>query len=80
MPKPDKTNINRWNFTEFKLGSEGEKIADLANLPKELANFVDEKNIPENILILRNQTKAYAQISEELTNKGVIFTYIITAL
>ncbi len=80
MPKPDKTNINRWNFTEFKLGSEGEKIADLATLPEELASFVDEKNIPENIIILRNQTKAYAQISEELTNKGVIFTDIFTAL
>jgi len=80
MPKPDKTNINRWNFTEFKLGSEGEKFENINSLPKELADFVDQKNVPENILILRNQSTAYAQISEELTNKGVIFTDIFTAL
>lgn len=80
MPKPDKTNINRWNFTEFKLGSEGEKISDLQNLPEELANFVDEKNVPENIIILRNQSTAFAQVSEELSSKGVIFTDIFTAL
>lgn len=80
MPQPDKTNINRWNFTEFKLGSVGEVIEDLTQLPEELTSFVDGENIPENILILRNQTTAYAQVSEELTKQGVIFTDIFTAL
>lgn len=80
MPQPDKTNINRWNFTEFKLGSVGEVIEDLTQLPEELSSFVDGENIPENILILRNQTTAYAQVSEELTKQGVIFTDIFTAL
>lgn len=80
MPQPDKTNINRWNFTEFKLGSVGEVIEDLTQLPEEITSFVDGENIPENILILRNQTTAYAQVSEELTKQGVIFTDIFTAL
>ena len=80
MPEPDKTNINRWNFTEFKLGSEGEKIDDIKNLPNELTDFVDQDNVPDNLLILRNQSIAYSKVSEELTNKGVIFTDIFTAL
>src|SRR5699024_5699726 len=78
--KEDKTNINRWNFTEFKLGSEGEKIDDIKNLPNELTDFVDQDNVPDNLLILRNQSIAYSKVSEELTNKGVIFTDIFTAL
>src|SRR5699024_12643767 len=75
-----KTNINRWNFTEFKLGSEGEKIDDIKNLPNELTDFVDQDNVPDNLLILRNQSIAYSKVSEELTNKGVIFNDIFTAL
>src|SRR5699024_11088992 len=39
-----------------------------------------KENQPENIIILRNQTVAYAAISEELKAKGVIFTDLKTAL
>lgn len=80
LPKPDKTNITRWNFTQFKHGAKGEAISDLKNVPKELKDFIDEENIPENIVILRNQSVAYAALSDDLKNKGVIFTDIFTAL
>ena len=80
LPKPDKTNINRWNFTQFKHTADGEKIADLNNLPEKLQEFVDKENVPENIVILRNQTVAFAALNEELKEKGVIFTDIFTAL
>lgn len=80
MPKPDKTNINRWNFTEFSLEGSGEAIESLNDLPEILNDFVDHKARPENILILRNQSVAFAQMNEELKAKGVIFTDIFTAL
>ncbi|MEI3611609.1 Fe-S cluster assembly protein SufD [Pseudogracilibacillus sp. SO30301A] len=80
LPKPDKTNITRWNFTQFKHGAEGEKISDLKNVPEQLKDFIDEKNTPKNIVILRNQSVAYAALDEELKDKGVIFTDIFTAL
>ncbi|MEI3605498.1 Fe-S cluster assembly protein SufD [Pseudogracilibacillus sp. SE30717A] len=80
LPKPDKTNITRWNFTQFKHGAKGEAISDLKNVPEELKDFIDEENIPENIVILRNQSVAYAALSDDLKNKGVIFTDIFTAL
>ncbi len=80
LPKPDKTNITRWNFTQFKHGAKGEAISDLKNVPEDLKDFIDEDNIPENIVILRNQSVAYASLSKDLKDKGVIFTDIFTAI
>lgn len=80
LPKPDKTNITRWNFTQFKHSSKGEKISDLKNIPEQLKDFIDENNTPKNIVILRNQSVAYAALDDDLKGKGVIFTDIFTAL
>lgn len=80
LPKPDKTNINRWNFTEFKHTAEGEIISSLQEIPEQLKDFVDQKNVSENLIIIRNQTVAFSTISDELKNKGVIFTDIFTAI
>src|SRR5690625_2451718 len=80
LPEPDKTNIRRWNFTNFKHTAEGETITDLTKAPKELQDFIDPNNLPENIVILRNQSVAYSAISNDLKEKGVIFTDIFTAM
>lgn len=80
MPKPDKTNINRWNFTTFNLDAEGETINSLDELPEALEDFIDKENKPENIVILRNQSVAYSKVSDQLAEKGVIFTDIFTAM
>lgn len=80
MPEPDKTNITRWNFTRFKHTAEGETISSLNHLPDEIQDLFDQDNIPENIIILRNQTVAFSAISKDLQDKGVIFTDIFTAL
>src|SRR5690625_1785155 len=80
LPKPDKTNINRWNFMKFKHRAKGETIASLKDVPAELKDFIDEENAPENIVILRNETVAFNALSDELKEKGVIFTDIFTAL
>ncbi|RDW20936.1 Fe-S cluster assembly protein SufD [Oceanobacillus chungangensis] len=81
MPKPDKTKITRWNFSNFKHEyTKGEAITSIEDLPKEIQDYFDEKNIPENLLIQRNHSVAFATLSEELKEKGVIFTDIFTAL
>lgn len=80
LPKPDKTNINRWNFTQFKHTAEGDVISSLAELPAQLDVFVDKEKVSENLIIIRNQTIAYASISESLKEQGVIFTDIFTAM
>lgn len=78
LPKPDKTKINRWNFTNFKHGVEGEKIDSLENAPAALQDFIDVGN--QNIIIQRNQTVAYTSLNKKLQDQGVIFTDIFTAL
>ncbi|MUV39164.1 FeS cluster assembly protein SufD [Lentibacillus sp. JNUCC-1] len=82
LPKPDKTNITRWNFTRFKHTAEKEaaEITSLQELPETLQDFIDQENITENLLIQRDQTVAYVNVSQELKDKGVIFTDIFTAL
>src|SRR5690625_4028030 len=80
MPEPDKTNISRWNFSKFKHKANGEVISTLNHLPEDIQDFFDVEQMPENIIILRNQTVAYSAISKELQEKGVIFTDIFTAM
>src|SRR5690625_319221 len=48
MPEPDKTNINRWNFTKFKHTAEAEEISSLTDLPEEIQDLFDKDNLPEN--------------------------------
>ncbi|WP_100012950.1 Fe-S cluster assembly protein SufD [Lentibacillus sediminis] len=80
MPKPDKTKINRWNFTEFNHELvEGERISSIEDLPADMQVYFDKENIPENLLIQRDHSVAYATLSASLQEKGVIFTDIFTA-
>ncbi|WP_269411883.1 Fe-S cluster assembly protein SufD [Lentibacillus daqui] len=80
MPKPDKTKIGKWNFSQFKHTAQGERISSLGELPAEIQEFLDQENKPENLIIQRNHTIAYASLTDELKEKGVIFTDIFTAL
>ncbi|MEW9675966.1 Fe-S cluster assembly protein SufD [Lentibacillus sp. L22] len=80
MPKPDKTKIGKWNFSQFKHTAQGERISSLGELPAEIQEFLDRENKPENLIIQRNHTIAYASLTDELKEKGVIFTDIFTAL
>lgn len=79
LPKPDKTRINRWNFTEFPIHAvESSVYETLDELPEEIKVLIDEKQA-ENLYVQHNNTPAYFSLSEELTEKGVIFTDIFTA-
>lgn len=80
LPEPDKTRVTRWNFTHFKHVAEGEKISSLTDLPEALEEYIDKDNIPENVIIQHNNTVAFSQLSNDLKEKGVIFTDIFTAL
>lgn len=80
MPTPDKTNITKWNFTAFPthtVNSEG--FSSLEQLPEEVKALIDIEG-QENLYIQRNNTPAFAKVSEQLTAKGVIFTDILTAV
>lgn len=82
MPKPDKTNITKWNFTNFKHQSEAEEsaIESLDQLPSDIKVFVDTEKEDQNFVLLRNQVAVYETLDPTLVEQGVIFTDIFTAL
>src|SRR5690625_4433211 len=74
MPEPDKTRIKNWNFTDFNHEfKEGEAVSSIKDIPEELRDFFDENQAPENLIIQRNHSVAYAALSDDLKQKGVIF-------
>ena len=80
MPKPDRTNITKWNFIDFPVHTvESDVYASLDELPEEVKVLIDTEG-QENLYIQRNNTPAFLKVSEELTSKGVIFTDIQTAI
>jgi len=80
MPRPDKTKIDKWNFTKFNQHMvKSDVYASLADLPEEVKALVDLDSANKNLYIQRNQTPAFLTLSEDLKSKGVIFTDIFTA-
>ncbi|WP_174728408.1 Fe-S cluster assembly protein SufD [Mesobacillus harenae] len=80
LPRPDKTKINNWNFTQFdKLIVKSEAFASLNELPEQVKALVDMENNDKNIYVQRNNKPAYLSLSKESQEKGVIFTDIYTA-
>lgn len=79
MPTPDKTNIKKWNFTQFPTHSvESTTYDSLKDLLGEAKGLVDAEK-QENIYVQHNNTPAYVSLSEELTARGVVLTDIFTA-
>ncbi|WP_170008075.1 Fe-S cluster assembly protein SufD [Bacillus fonticola] len=79
LPRPDKTKIDKWDFTNFRSHTvTSAPYETLEDLPEEVKGLVDVEN-QKNIFVQRNSTPAYSTLSEDLRAKGVIFTDILTA-
>lgn len=79
MPRPDKTKITNWNFTEFPSHTvESSIFAGLEELPTEAKALIDDEQ-QQNIYVQHNNTPAYLSLSEDLKSQGVILTDIFTA-
>lgn len=79
LPKPDKTNISKWNFTAFdKHASQASTISSVDELPEVVKALIDTEAV-KNLYVQRDQTAAYSTLTEELKSQGVIFTDIQTA-
>jgi Fe-S cluster assembly protein SufD len=81
MPRPDKTKIDKWNFTQFDSTIvKSEAFSSLAELPEEVKALIGDESTAKNLYIQRNHTPAYISLTEELKGQGVIFTDIFTAI
>jgi len=79
MPTPDKTKIDKWNFTNFPVHAvESGTFATLNELPEEVKALVNVEE-QKNIYVQRNNTPAFLSLSEDLKAQGVILTDIFTA-
>jgi Fe-S cluster assembly protein SufD len=80
MPKPDKTKIDKWNFTQFeKHLVKSDDFASLDELPADVKALVDTEAAEQNLYIQRNNRPSYLSVTQELKDKGVIFVDIFTA-
>ncbi|WP_066371248.1 Fe-S cluster assembly protein SufD [Neobacillus fumarioli] len=81
MPKPDKTKIDKWNFTQFQQHTvKSAPYSSLAELPEAIKALVETDAKNQTLYIQRNQTPAFLSVSEDLKAKGVIFTDLFTAV
>ncbi|WP_026694585.1 Fe-S cluster assembly protein SufD [Peribacillus kribbensis] len=80
MPRPDKTKIDKWNFTQFSAHTvQSQAFSSIEELPEDIKALIDTEAGNKNLYVQRNQTPAFSVLSEELKSQGVIFTDIFTA-
>lgn len=81
LPRPDKTKIDKWNFTQFeKHIVKSDDFTSLNDLPEEVRTLVDIEASNQNLYIQRNNRPSILSVSKELQEKGVIFVDIFTAI
>ncbi|MET3683686.1 Fe-S cluster assembly protein SufD [Alkalibacillus flavidus] len=80
MPNPEKTRIKNWNFTDFEHDVAGSDIQSFDELPEKIRVLLGENVEDRNLIVVRNNDVAYAQLSDDLKAKGVIFEDIFTAM
>ncbi|MGG3451636.1 Fe-S cluster assembly protein SufD [Domibacillus aminovorans] len=81
LPKPDKTKIDKWNFTQFGIHNvNSTPYASIADLPEKAKVVVGEDNTVQNVYVQRNGVPSILNISAELKEAGVIFTDFETAV
>ena len=80
MPRPDKTKIDKWNFTSFKEHSvTSEKLNSLNDLHEDVKGLIDVESTNKNLYVQVNNSAAFTSLSDDLKAKGVILTDIHTA-
>lgn len=80
LPKPDKTKIDKWNFTEFGAHNvQSPAYTAVSQMPEAVQAVIGEENDSQNIYVQRNNTPSILTISQELKEAGVIFTDFATA-
>ncbi|MCL6586253.1 MAG: Fe-S cluster assembly protein SufD [Anoxybacillus sp.] len=81
LPKPDKTKIEKWNFTQLSHHVvQSAPLSSLEELPEAVKALINLEDEAKNLYVQRDNTPAYLSLSEDLKEKGVIFTDIFTAV
>lgn len=76
-PKLEKMRLDRWKLDSFGEHNIATQNKTLENMPAIVEQSMQTGGA--NLIVQRNSHVVYQQLSEELTNKGVIFTDLHTA-
>ncbi|WP_338471912.1 Fe-S cluster assembly protein SufD [Niallia sp. XMNu-256] len=80
LPFVDKTNIDKWNFTQFeKHIVKSEDFSSFDHLPEEVKALINVSESNQSLYIQRNNRPTLLSLTKEMQDKGVIFTDIFTA-
>ncbi len=75
LPKPEKTKIDKWNFTEFARHTVDSAPYDgLDDLPEAVKALIEAGEGTKNLYVQRNHTPAYVSLSDELKRKTASFS------
>lgn len=77
-PKPEKMSIERWELSAVGSYQTSEAVSALSALPEQIRSMISEKN--KSVIVQRNSTNVFKELSADLANKGVIFTDLETAV
>jgi Fe-S cluster assembly protein SufD len=78
LPRVEKTDITRWNFTDFDAYQTEAMIDRLTELPEEVGQFIFDP-ATAHVIVQKNASVIFRQVAEELAETGVIFTDFATA-
>lgn len=80
LPYVDKTNIDKWNFSQFeKHIVKSEDFSSFDDLPEKVKTLINVSESNQSLYIQRNNRPTLLSVSKELQDNGVIFTDIFTA-
>lgn len=76
LPLLEKTRINRWKLDDYGVNQSETVLNSTETLPAEIKALLPSGDAAtaSNVIIQRNSGIVFAQLSEELAAKGVIFT------
>lgn len=79
LPKLEKTRIDRWSLDSYGEYKETAVINDAKDFPENIQGLLKTED-QKNIIVQRNSNVVYKTLSQELTEQGVIFTDLETAV
>ncbi|RKL65484.1 Fe-S cluster assembly protein SufD [Salipaludibacillus neizhouensis] len=80
LPKPEKTNITKWSFTDFDTDPKTSATGNFADLSDSVKTLVGEETNVQNLITQKNGVTTFSALNADLDSKGVIFTDLKTAL
>lgn len=74
LPYVEKTKIDKWNIDRFEPFIEENKVENIDELPEEVKSLLEVNPEERNVLVQKNSSVIFYQLSKKLADQGVIFT------